>query len=83
MPPFINIYKFKINNVSSSSSINFGPTVNVAPQTNTKTVGDSVEPIGDFLKIHTLMIGKNLVNDPEFVYQSLNSGREMIARKRK
>jgi hypothetical protein len=70
-------------NVSSSISINFGPTVNVATQTNSKTVGNRAEPIGDFPKIPTLMLGKNLANDPGVVDQSLNSRREMIARKRK
>jgi hypothetical protein len=74
MPTINNILNIKINNISSSSSINFGTTLNLSPQTNSKQVGDSVAPIGDLANVPSLIGGINAANDPDVVDQSSKPG---------
>ncbi|OYD07037.1 spore germination protein [Paludifilum halophilum] len=59
-----NIYNLKIHNISGTGSANFGNTINIGPDSETKTVGGS-SPIGDHGR--NLDMEKNWVNDRDFI----------------
>jgi hypothetical protein len=62
-----NILNVKISNVSSSSSVNFGNTVHIGAESNSKSLGGS-SPIGDFA--NNVDFEKNLYLDPDFADQN-------------
>jgi hypothetical protein len=70
VPTINNILNLRINNVSSSSSVNLGSTINLSPQTNSKTVGDSVAPVGDLANVQPFIAGTNTGIDPDVIDQS-------------
>lgn len=61
-----NILNLKINSVSYSASVNFGNTVNIGADSETKSVGGST-PIGDFSRNWDQE--KNLYIDPDLIDQ--------------
>lgn len=62
-----NILNLKINSVSTSSSVNFGNTINIGAESFTKSLGGS-SPIGDFSR--NLDLEKNLYIDPDLLDQT-------------
>lgn len=66
MPHINNIFNFKVNNVSSNGSINFGNTIHKGHKADSKSVGGQTV-IGDASP--SCMVDKNAVADPDFVDQ--------------
>ncbi|MBA4495413.1 spore germination protein [Paenactinomyces guangxiensis] len=57
-----NIFNLKINNVSSSGIVNFGSSINIAPESYNKIVGGAT-PIGDFTR--NIDLERNILFDPD------------------
>lgn len=68
MPHVNNIFNFKVNDVSSNGSINFGNTIHKGHTANEKRIGGQ-EVIGDATFANNTE--KNIVPDPDFYDTSI------------
>jgi hypothetical protein len=66
MPIINNIFRIKVNNVSSNGSINFGPTIHKGHKADSKSVGGQTV-IGDASPAENME--KNMVSDPDRIDQ--------------
>lgn len=62
-----NIFNIKINSVASAASVNFGNTINIGAESNSKSLGGSA-PVGDFTR--NIDMERNLYIDPDIKDQS-------------
>lgn len=62
-----NIFNVKINNVTSTGSVNFGNTIHIGHEANSKAVGGSYQ-YGDLGKMLTFG-NTNKAIDPDFIDQ--------------
>ncbi len=62
-----NIFNIRINAVSSAASVNFGNTINIGSESNTKAVGGA-NNIGDLAR--SLDNERNLYIDPDVADQT-------------
>jgi hypothetical protein len=62
-----NIFNLKINNVASAASVNFGNTVNIGPESISKSAGGN-SPIGDLTR--SVDLERNVFIDPDVVDSS-------------
>ncbi|MDQ0418927.1 spore germination protein PF [Croceifilum oryzae] len=67
MPTINNIFNIKINSVSSAASVNFGNTINIGAESNSKSLGGS-SPVGDFTR--NFDCENNVYIDPDIIDQS-------------
>lgn len=68
MPHINNIFNFRVNNISSNGSINFGNTIHKGHKADSKSVGGQTV-IGDSLNSPSTNIDKNIVSDPDLIDQ--------------
>lgn len=68
MPHINNIFNFRVNNISSNGSINFGNTIHKGHKADSKSVGGQTV-IGDSFNSPSTNIDKNIVSDPDLIDQ--------------